>query len=165
MRYATAEERARASRESFPAPVAAPEPEPGVPPVTPRRPLADHAGQTADHIAPDFVPMGLLASFQLDLGQPVPLTAGYVHFIRFVSGEGTFSILNERWPLDKTHWAGRTIRATIDLAAQQLKVYHQPVKYQKCQMITQFDYPLEEELQPLASTYHRPRAVLWPEKH
>jgi transposase InsO family protein len=130
-----------------------------------RRPLADHAGQTADHIAPDFVPMCLPASFQLDLGQPVPLTAGYVHFIRFVSGEGTFSILNERWLLDKTRWAGRTIRATIDLAAQQLKVYHQPAKYQDCQMITQFDYPLVEELQPLVSTYHRPRAVLWPEKH
>lgn len=37
-----------------------------------------------------------------------------MHFIRFVSAKGTFSLLNETWTLDSDHWTGSTIRATID---------------------------------------------------
>jgi hypothetical protein len=127
-----------------------------------RRPLREFDGQTADHIAPDFVPCRLPADFDQHHQARLPITAGYVHFIRFVSSAGTFSILNEHWTLDKTKWAGKTIRATIDTAQQQLYVYHQPKASSTCTLVAQFDYPLGEEVVPLADQFRRPRPSFWP---
>ena len=123
-----------------------------------RRPLSELDQRTADQVAPAFQPLLLPADFILDLSQPLPLTAGYVHFIRFVSAEGFFSVLNERWPLDKQRWAGRVIRATIDTAAEQLLVYHQSAK---AEPIAQFDYPLTTPILPLNPAYQRDQASLW----
>jgi hypothetical protein len=39
-------------------------------------------------------------------------TSERVHFIRFVSSVGAFSVLNKRWSLGKKQWAGKTVRAT-----------------------------------------------------
>jgi hypothetical protein len=72
------------------------------------------------------------------------------------------SILNEKWQLDKELWASKTVRATIDTQQQQLFVYHQPKDSATCQLIAQFDYPLREDILPLAEVYQRPRPVLWP---
>lgn len=128
-----------------------------------RRPVPDADGRTAEQIAPDFVPTRLAREFdrhrQTD---KLPITAGYVHFIRFVSGSGTFSILNEKWQLDKERWASKTIRATIDTQQQRLFIYHQPKDGAICQLIAQFDYPLGEDILPLAQVHQRPRPVLWP---
>lgn len=127
-----------------------------------RRPLSEFGGKTADQIAPDFVPICLPASFKLDQQGELPITAGYVHFIRFVSSTGTFSILNEHWQLDANPWAGKTIRATIDTQRQQLLVYHQTKDGEKCQLVARFDYPLNEPVLPLAEGFRRPRPALWP---
>jgi transposase InsO family protein len=126
-----------------------------------RRPLTDLGGRTADQVVPDFQPMLLPATFDLDLKKSLALTTGYVHFIRFVSLDGHFSVLNETWTLDKERWAGRTIRATIDTALEQLNVYYQPAKHANCQLIAQFDYPLAEPVQALACAYQREHAKLW----
>lgn len=127
-----------------------------------RRPLAEFANQTADQIAPGFVPTCLPANFNLHMQEHLPITAGYVHFIRFVSSTGTFSVLNERWQLDVNLWAGKTIRATVDTERQQLLVYHQTKGRDKCQRIAQFDYPLGEPVVPLAKVFQRQRPALWP---
>jgi transposase InsO family protein len=128
-----------------------------------RRPLTELGGRTADQVAPDFQPTLLPTTFDLDLKKTLPLTAGYVHFIRFVSLDGRFSVLNETRTLDKGRWAGRTIRATIDTAQERLDVYYQPAKHANGQLIAQFDYPLAEPVQDLAGAYQREHAKLWPE--
>jgi hypothetical protein len=127
-----------------------------------RRPLPEFGGKTADQIVPDFVPTCLPAGFDLHEQEWLPITAGYVHFIRFVASAGTFSILNERWQLDTNLWAGKTIRATVDTQRQQLLVYHQTKDREKCQQIAQFDYPLGEPVIPLAEGFQRPRPAFWP---
>jgi hypothetical protein len=127
-----------------------------------RRPVAECAGQTADQIAPDFVPQRLAASFDQHHQERLPITVGKVHFIRFVSSAGTFSLLNESWQLDQKLWAGTTIRATIDTQKQQLLVYHQPKASPTCTLIAQFDYPLGEEIVPLAAEFRRERPSFWP---
>ena len=71
-------------------------------------------------------------------------------------------MLNERWQLDKEQWAGKTVRATVDTQAQRLYVYHQPKEGETCQLIAQFDYPLGEEVVPLADELQRERPALWP---
>ena len=74
-----------------------------------RRPLSEFEGLTADLIKPDFSPLRLPDNFDLHQQKRLPITAGFVHFIRFVSNAGTFSILNEAWSLDKDRWAGSLI--------------------------------------------------------
>jgi len=127
-----------------------------------RRPLAEFAGRTAAQIAPDFVPRQLSARFDQHQQERLPITVGKVHFIRFASSAGAFSILNESWQLDPAHWAGTTIRATIDTQKQQLLVYHQPKDSQTCKLVAQFDYPLGEEVVPLADEFRRERPTFWP---
>lgn len=127
-----------------------------------RRPLPEFKGLTADQIAPNFVPMYLSSTFAPPQQGSLPLTAGWVHFIRFVSSAGTISILNEPWSLDPEQWAGKTVRATIDTQAQQLLVYHQPKSENACCLIAQFDYPLDEPVLPLAAEFQRKRPAFWP---
>jgi hypothetical protein len=127
-----------------------------------RRPLVEFGNQTADQIAPGFAPTCLPADFNLHLQEHLPITAGYVHFIRFVSSTGTFSVLNEHWQLDGNLWAGKTIRATVNTEHQQLLVYHQTKGSAKCQQIARFDYQLGEPVVPLAKAFQRPRPALWP---
>ncbi len=127
-----------------------------------RRPLPELGDQTADQIKPNFEPRLLSPDFDLHQHQRIAIRTGFVHFIRFVASNGTFSILNEIWSLDKDHWAGSTIRATIDTQAQQLNVYHHPVKVDYCQLIAQFDYPLAEKVVSLDPAYTETRPSIWP---
>jgi len=127
-----------------------------------RRPLSEADGLTADQIAPSFVPVCLPPTFDQHQQGRLPITAGRVHFIRFVSSAGSFSILNERWQLDKTKRAGKTIRATIDTQNRQLRVYHQDRESETCQLIAQFEYGLGEEVGPLADEFHREHPAFWP---
>lgn len=127
-----------------------------------RRPLPECAGKAADQIAPSFVPTRLPAEFDQHKQERLPITAGYVHFIRFVSSAGTFSILNEQWQLHASLWAGKTIRATVDTQRQQLLVYHQAKDGTNCQLIAQFDYSLDGPVVPLAEAFQRLRPNFWP---
>ena len=126
-----------------------------------RRPLVGFDGLTADQVASDFVPSLLPSDFDQHRQERLPITVGKVHFIRFVSSAGAFSILNEYWPLDKKQWAGKTIRATVDTQKQQLLVYHQLKDNKVCKSIAQFDYSLGEEVVPLADKFRRERPAFW----
>ncbi len=128
-----------------------------------RRPLPEFEGLTANLIKPNFSPLHLPAGFDLLQQKRLPITAGFVHFIRFVSNAGTFSILNEAWSLDKDRWAGATIRATIDTHAQQLLIFHHPAEHDHCQLIAHFDYPLANQAVPLDPAFTQDRPAIWPD--
>jgi len=127
-----------------------------------RRPLRAFNNQTADQIYPDFQPIVYPAELLPNLQERCPITAGWLHFIRFVTPTGTFTILNEEWQLDPDRWAGKTIRAMIDTQQQQLRVFHQstPVAVPTC--IATFAYALKEEVVPLQPLFKRPALPLWP---
>jgi hypothetical protein len=115
----------------------------------------------AQHFA-DFAASLLAADFTQHHQLPLPLTAGHLHFIRFVSEQGTFSLLNETWQLEPGTWAGKTIRATLDTEQQQLAVYHQTQRIAVPQLIATFSYPLLAPVLPLAAEFQRPALALWP---
>lgn len=126
-----------------------------------RRPLREYGRQSASQLMPEFVPCYLPADFD-DHRQPnLPLTEGFVHFIRFVDQDGTFSLLNEVWSLEASHWAGKTIRATLDIAQQQLLVYHQPNPQALACLVAHWAYELSEKPVPLAACYRRTFEPLW----
>jgi transposase InsO family protein len=127
-----------------------------------RHPWPELGLRTADQLSPDFVPACLPSNFTQHQAKSLPLTAGYLHFIRFVDLTGSFSILNESWQLETERWAGKTIRASLHLAKQQLLVFHQAQRHAVPTQIAQFDYPLEETPVPLQDCYYRPRPAFWP---
>lgn len=126
-----------------------------------RRPLTALDNRTADQLYPDFIPTLLTEDFTAHRQERLPITAGYVHFIRFVTAEGTFNILNEAWQLDPEHWAGKTIRASVDTQRRQLCVYHQTNRDATPILVAEFDYPLPETVVPLQPKFNRPAASLW----
>jgi len=126
-----------------------------------QRPIPHQHRQSSAQLFPGFQPDCLPADF-VDQHQAVlPLTDGFVHFIRFVDHTGAFSLLNEEWFLPAEPWAGKTIRATLDIAHHQVWVYHQPCP-KKTVLVTRFAYPLAEPSLPLAPRFHRDRLPLWP---
>jgi len=95
-----------------------------------RRPPAALDYQTPDQIFPDFQPAWPPADLIPNLQEQLPISAGQIHFIRFVSQTGNFIFLNEEWQLDPEQWAGKTICATVNTPHQQLNVFHQARRLQ-----------------------------------
>lgn len=127
-----------------------------------RRPLASFGYKTADQIFPDFQPTLPPADLIPNLQAPLPITAGQIHFIRFVSRTGAFSFLNEEWQLDPEQWAGKTIRATVNTQRQQLDVFHQASVCVGPALIASFDYQLKQNVVSLQLAFERKNASLWP---
>jgi hypothetical protein len=127
-----------------------------------RRPLSQFDHKPPAQIMPDFVPICLTGDFDQHQQPTLPLTEGLVHFIRFVDKDGFFSVLNEYWPLDATCWSGKTIRAVVDIAQQQLLVYHQPNPQSPACLLKKFAYELSETPLPLPTKYQRDCLPFWP---
>lgn len=128
-----------------------------------RRPLTELGHRFADQLYPDFSPVLLAADFGEHRQNRLPITAGQVHFIRFVAEDGTCSLLNERWQLKVKQWAGKTVRATVDTGQQSLSIYHQESRKVASVKVAQFDYELSEAVVPLAERFRRPSQPLWPD--
>ncbi len=127
------------------------------------RPLAEFGHLTPDQRFAAFRPLCLSGDFVQHRAPLLPLTSGKIHFIRFVTTEGTFNVLNEIWKIDPELWAGKTIRATIETAKQQMRVYHQSDAQTACQEIACFAYELREKAAPLLPEFERsPRPIFWP---
>ena len=126
-----------------------------------RRPLTASDHQTADQLFPDFQPALLPVDFNLNLQDRLPITVGELHFIRFVSRDGTLIILNEEWQLDPKLWSGKIIRATVYTQQQRLTIFHQPNSTATPVIAASFDYPLKEKAAPLRPAFERKTIPLW----
>ncbi|MFN8458139.1 MAG: hypothetical protein U0401_26400 [Anaerolineae bacterium] len=90
--------------------------------------------------------------FDLHQHKRLAIRAGFVHFFRFVSSKGTFSLLNETWTRIKT--AGLALRFGQPLTRKlnnSTSITATKVDY--CQLIAQFDYPVAEEVVALDLAY------------
>jgi transposase InsO family protein len=126
-----------------------------------RHPLAEFQERKAVELAPDFRPTRLSEDFDQHRMERIPLTAGLIHFIRFVDAKAIFCILNERWILPD-NLANKTIRATIDTNNQQLLIYHQHTTQHAPKLVHTWDYPVGETVQPLEPVFVRPKPRFWP---
>lgn len=103
-------------------------------------------GLTPAEARVDFMPCLLPADFKLV--ERLPLTAGQVHFIRLVNSQGQIKVLNETWPVE-TKLAGEYVWATLSTAQQRLFLYHQQTAHAVRELVAEYDYPINEEVQPL----------------
>lgn len=84
----------------------------------------------------------------------LPITAGRVHFLRWVDEQGNVALLNETWHIDK-RLAGQYVWATIVTHEQCLKIYHQRSAQQPLRWLKTFRYKIAEPVRPLRPEFRR----------
>jgi len=105
-------------------------------------------------------PLCLPDDFHWHRQKRLPLTEGFLHFIRFVDAHGDIAFLNALWPLG-SQWAGKTVRATLDVKQSLVIVYHQADRDTKPQRIAEFPFPIKEDVYPVAERFRRPAPSIW----
>ena len=74
---------------------------------------------------------------------PLPLTAGRVHFLRRVQPDGAICILNEVWPVSKA-LAGHYVWATLTTHRRGLAIWFRRDAKQDWRLLKHVDYDLDE---------------------
>lgn len=87
---------------------------------------------------------------------PLPITAGRVHFTRSgrVSDTGTIEVLNEEWPISK-RLAGEYVWATLWTHRRRLEVFHRRSETNRLTRIKTFKYSWDEPVEPLRPEFKR----------
>jgi hypothetical protein len=88
------------------------------------------------------------------LPEPLPITAGRVHFIRRVTATVTIRLLDETWKISKS-LAHQYVWATVVTHCQRLEVYHQRSAQAPRRLIKIFDYQITEPVRRLRSEFKR----------
>lgn len=113
--------------------------------------------QTPAQLRADFMPFRLSPALQtlIPAGR-LPVTAGYLHFMRKVDPQGTIRLLNDSWAIGH-RWSGLYVRVTINTAAQQLSVWYQPAANADWRCLKTFPFRIKESLHSLQPEFRRNR--------
>jgi hypothetical protein len=108
------------------------------------------AGQTPTQ-ARQTIPDGRVGMLPQDLtwtvGRALPLVAGRVHCIRRTDSQARLSVLGRYFTLNPDY--RRTyIRATLDVAEQQVAFYYQEMPEQAPELVSTQPFPLPDEVLP-----------------
>jgi putative transposase len=88
------------------------------------------------------------------LPEPLPITAGRVHFIRLVDAHGEIRILNETWLVGQ-RWVGKYVWVTLSTQRRRLDVYQRPSAMHRVRRIRSWSYSLAEHVVALAPEFRR----------
>jgi hypothetical protein len=97
----------------------------------------------------------LTASEGAGLPDPLPITAGRIHFIRQVDAAGTITLLNEVWQVG-VRYTGRYVWATVNTQARRLTLYYRARANRPVRVLRHCPYPLGETVLPLQPHFRRP---------
>jgi putative transposase len=111
-------------------------------------------GRTPAQAARHQPVMRLTALQRWQLPEPLPITAGRLHFIRLVDTDGQIRILNESWPVGR-RWAGKYVWATVLTERQRLDVYVRASARHKVRRTKSWLYRLAEPAVPLPPEFRR----------
>jgi hypothetical protein len=84
----------------------------------------------------------------------LPITAGYLHFMRKLDPQGNLRLLNDTWAIGH-RWSGLYVRATINTAAQQLSIWYQSSATADWRCLKTFTFRIKETLHPLQPEFRR----------
>ena len=85
----------------------------------------------------------LTATHLRHLPNPLPITAGRIHFIRKVKPDGTFAVFNETWKVSK-RLAGKYIWATLVTHCRRLEIWYQPSAQHNWRLLKTYAYDISE---------------------
>lgn len=77
------------------------------------------------------------------LPDPLPITAGRIHFLRKVSVDGTITLLNENWPVNR-RLAGQYVWATVTTHLRRLDIWYQRSDQHEWRLLKSFTYAISE---------------------
>jgi putative transposase len=97
----------------------------------------------------------LTASQIAQLPDPLPITAGRIHFVRKVKPDGTVSILNESWKVNQ-RLAGKYVWATIITHCRRLEIWYQRSAQQDWRLRKTFAYDISETVTQLKREFAHP---------
>jgi hypothetical protein len=123
--------------------------------------LTDYAPPALDGLTPKQAqrrePKRLLTAAQIAyLPNPLPITAGRVHFIRKVKPDGTISVFNETWRVSK-RLAGKYVWATITTHRRHLEIWYQRSAQHDWCLRKTYRYDIAETVARLNPEFARPR--------
>lgn len=84
----------------------------------------------------------------------LPITAGRIHFMRQVTGDGLIHLLNEPWPVERK-LAGEYVRATVNVAEQRLTIWRQCDPASPWQRLKTRQFRLKEPVHDLLPAFRR----------
>jgi len=119
--------------------------------------MTDYAPPVLTNVTPGQAqrhePQHRLTTPQLaHLPDPLPLTAGRIHFLRKVKPDGTISVLNETWKVSK-RLAGKYVWATITTHCRRLEIWYQPSAQQDWRLLKTWAYDIPEIVARLKPEY------------
>ncbi|HEX6033090.1 MAG TPA: helix-turn-helix domain-containing protein [Anaerolineales bacterium] len=85
----------------------------------------------------------LIAKHILHLPNPLPITAGRIHFIRQVQPDGTITVLNESWKVSK-RLAGKYVWAMIITHCRCLEIWYQHSAHHSWRLCKNCAYDISE---------------------
>ena len=112
------------------------------------------AGKTPAQMREGGRPRRLTPELQRLIPEPVPVTAGFVHFVRRVETDGSIVVLNEGWRVGR-RWAGRYVWARIETQAQRMTIWHRKDADAAWRQIKEVRFPIAEAIHPLRPAFRR----------
>ncbi len=100
----------------------------------------------------------LTASPAAHVSDPLPITAGRIHFIRKVKLDGTISVLNETWKVSK-RLAGKYVWATLITHCRRLDIWYQRSAQRDWQLLKTCAYDIPETVARLKPEFARPKTA------
>jgi hypothetical protein len=90
----------------------------------------------------------------LHLPDPLPITAGRIHFIRQVQPDGMITLLNESWKVSK-RLAGKYVWATIITHCRRLEIWYQRSAHHPWRLLKNYAYDISETVARLTAEFAR----------
>jgi len=84
----------------------------------------------------------------------LPITAGRIHFMRKVTGDGLIHLLNEAWPVDRK-LAGEYVRATVNVTEHRLTIWRQVDADRPWQRLKTRQFRLKEPVHDLLPAFRQ----------
>ncbi len=98
----------------------------------------------------------LTANQVAHLPDPMPITAGRIHFIRQVKPDGSTTVLNETWKVSK-RLAGKYVWVTLITHSRRLEIWYQRSAQHHWRLLKNCAYNIPETVARLKPAFaHRP---------
>ena len=88
------------------------------------------------------------------LPDPLPITAGRIHFLRKVSGDGTITLFNESWRVNR-RLAGKYVWATVTTHRRRLDIWYQRSDQHAWRWLKSFAYDIPDTVARLNPQFAR----------
>ena len=88
------------------------------------------------------------------LPDPLPITAGRIHFLRKISSDGTITLFNESWHVNR-RLAGKYVWATVTTQRRRLDIWYQRSDQHAWRLLKSFTYAISETVSRLNPQFAR----------